>query len=480
MTLDRVLLVLTPLVATAAVALGLRLGAPGETRAAVVYAAPPAHDRATLAWQVVVFREDNGAREPLEHLDLEVVAQGRERTERWHGTTNDDGIAEAILPLSGPSGSGPLRLEVRTGDAVLAAGEVGASGTPTTPIDPGPPTGTWMPFVRREGPIQLDAVVLGTRASPGFPSTFYVRATDPATHAPVAGASVELEKEASIALGSPIARTDSRGWAEFAATPVGFAVMLTLHAHTADGRAGEWIGSLTMAPGAAQVETRRRWAPDEDPEVDLVDPTMRKSAYVEVDDSTGRAWAATVALAAFADGTSRVGVRVPRLAPGLYWAIASTAPFGLAEAETRTTRRPFFVAPTDAAALAFGTDPGVCLPPADVRESSRALSACLALSAALPIERWVALDGFSSKSARDHTRRASGLRIALGAILVAVLLEVALLLRAAAASRARFPLEGDDDAARSVSPARWWGVVVAVLVALLGFALLAAFVVRLA
>lgn len=478
MTIERLLLVLTPAVATAAVALGLRLGAPSEVRAAVVYAAPTAHDRAVLAWQVVVFQQDNGAREPAEHLDLDVLARGDEHAERWHGTTNEDGIAEAILPLSGPlSGGHRLQLEVRTGDTVLAAGEAAAAPA----VDPQLLASMWMPFVRRTGAIQLDAVVLGTRASPGFAATFYVRATDVATHSPVVGASVELEMDASVALGSPIARTDSRGWTEFIATPVGLAVMVTLHAHAAEGRAGEWIGDLTMSPGAAQVETRHRWGPDEDPEVDLVDPTARKSAYVEVDDSRGRAWAATVALTARVDGTSRVGVHVPRLAPGLYWAIASTAPFGIAEAETRTARRPFFVAANDAAALAFGTDPQACTAPPDVRESSRALCACLALSAEAPIPRWMALDGFSSQTARDLGRRASGLRIALGAIFVAVLLEMALLLRVVAASRARFPVDAeDDDAARRIAPARWLGVLIALLVALLGFALLAAFLVRLA
>jgi hypothetical protein len=93
----------------------------------------------------------------------------------------------------------------------------------------------------------------------------------------------------------------------------------------------------------------------------------------------------------------------------------------------------------------------------------------------------MALDGFSSQTARDLGRRASGLRIALGAIFVAVLLEMALLLRVVAASRARFPVDAeDDDAARRIAPARWLGVLIALLVALLGFALLAAFLVRLA
>jgi hypothetical protein len=80
--------------------------------------------------------------------------------------------------------------------------------------------------------------------------------------------------------------------------------------------------------------------------------------------------------------------------------------------------------------------------------------------------------------------KATGLRIALGGLLAAALLEAAILLRGAARARVRLSEEGEegegdgDRAARGMATARVWTVVVTVLVALLGFALLAAFLFR--
>ena len=87
------------------------------------------------------------------------------------------------------------------------------------------------------------------------------------------------------------------------------------------------------------------------------------------------------------------------------------------------------------------------------------MSSCLALSPITPTPRWIALDGFVGQRALDHAARARGLAVALGAIAIAVLLEAALLWRAAARRPAGT-------------------VAVAILVGLLGFALLAAFIVR--
>jgi hypothetical protein len=146
--------------------------------------------------------------------------------------------------------------------------------------------------------------------------------------------------------------------------------------------------------------------------------------------------------------------------------------------------RPFFVAADDEAALAFGLDPETCAAARDVREEPRALSSCLALAPASPIPRRTALEGFSLLRAADAVRRARGLRIGVFAIAIAVLLEAALLLRAAAASRAAVPMGVDEPGnPNAIGPARFtagrgWSVAVALLVALLGFALLAALLVR--
>jgi hypothetical protein len=254
---------------------------------------------------------------------------------------------------------------------------------------------------------------------------------------------------------------------------------MVLQARAADGRRGVWAGALFVSPGAPQVVSRARFSPDEEPVVDLVMPAVRTTGYLEIDDARGRAWAAVVPLAASDGGMPRASVRVPRLAPGLYWAIYASDPAGAARLGPGTLARPFVVAPTDAAALSYGPDPAECAPPLDPRDAPRALAVCLALAAATPAPRWTALEGFSQQHARDAQRRARGIRIAIGAIAVAILLEAILVLRAAAVARARLRAAVTEEPSARAFTGRAWDAGVALLVAVLGFVLLAAFVTRL-
>ncbi|HEV3193678.1 MAG TPA: hypothetical protein VGY54_24400, partial [Polyangiaceae bacterium] len=326
-------------------------------------------------------------------------------------------------------------------------------------------------------PVLLDVAVLGQRVAPGFPASLWVRATDASTHARLAGVKLAADRDASLLSAWAMEPTTAGGWAEVRVTAVGLAVSLTLHARTPDGRAGDWEGGLHMSPGAAMLHTRARWLPNEEPEFEIVAPLTQRIAYVEIDDARGRAWATTLSLAADPDGTTRARVRVPKLSPGLYQAAVAADPMGAAKLEQGTTVRPFFVASSDEAAFAFGKDAAECVPPGDSRETSPALAACLAMTVSAPVPRWIALDGFSAQRASETHARFLGLAIALGAILVAVLLEGTLVLRAALSSRVRL------SATRALSKSeqtvtRISGAAVALFVALLGFALFAAFLVR--
>ena len=452
---ERLLLVLTPAVAMTAVAVGLRVGARSEVRAAVVYGAPAAAGARQLAWQVVVFDEDQGAREPVAGLPVSAAARAGDATFEWHGATNADGVAEMLLALSGKDG---LELEVRSGARVLARGD---SRRPPELARGGPQSG-WLRFARRDGTIALDVAALGQRVAPGYPAELWVRATDAATHAPLRDVAVALESDTSLKI-APSApgsgRTDSRGWVRIVATPVGLAVTMTLRAKSSDGRSGDWIGGLFMSPGAPSIEVAPRTAPGAPIALALSMPTTRNTAYLEIDDASGRAWAATPPLTAGSDGLPTAHVQAPGLAPGLYWAVAAAGPGSAAHLGAGTLARPFFVASSDEAALSLGTDPTACVPSRDPRETASAVSSCLALSAIVPVPRWVALDGFAMQRALAHEARQKGLAVALGALAIAVVLEATLLLRAAAGGRGRT-------------------VAIAVLVGLLGFALLAAFIVR--
>jgi hypothetical protein len=457
---ERWLLILTPFVAMTAVGVGLRVGASDAIVAATVFSAPESQAGTGLAWQVVAFRVNASGREPLARQPLDVTARAGAVSTHWTGSTNEEGVGEMQLPLAGTDIVG---LEIRSGAEVLAKGEARVPPRLERPSV----TPVWMPFARREGRIVLDVAVLGQRLAPGFPASIWVRATDAVTHSRLSGVTLEPDAEGSLSFGRMSSATVD-GWSELTATAAGFAISLTLQARTADGRTGEWHGGLFASPGAVKIETRRRWAPDEGPTTTLVAPTVRATEYLEIDDSHGRVWATAAALGQAGDGTSSATISAPPLPPGLYWAVAASDAGGASLLGPGTAALPFFVAASDPSALQLGTDRSECAASAGAGSASHALGPCLALAAAAPIARWTALDGFPAKNAHLREKRLRGMAIAGGSILVAMALETILIMRAAARGRATGEL--------AMSPR--YQSAVAVLVAVLGFALVTAFILR--
>ncbi|HEY4014024.1 MAG TPA: hypothetical protein VGM06_11850 [Polyangiaceae bacterium] len=456
-----------PVVALAAVAAGLDYGAPRDERSAIVYASPASRAGTGLAWQVETLEEAHGSPSPIALPDVTVTARAETGEAHWGGATNEDGIAEVGLPIAAP---GSLEVDVRASGALLAAGRVDVPAPSSAHAAAG-----WARFARREGGVALDVAVLGQRVAAGFPAVLWVRATDAGTRAALAGVEVGVEDDPSLA--RVVAdRTDARGWARLSATPVGHVASLLLHARAADGRAGEWAGALFVSPGAPEIVARDRYGSDEAPSFEVIAPDLRTVAYVEVDDASGRAWGASLPLSAEDGAMPRGSVVGPRLAPGLYWAVASSQPAGAASLGPGTIARPFFVAASDASALALGSDPDACADVGGVAPA-RAMGACLALTDPMPVRRWQALEGLAQRRSRDARRRGAGLGIGLGAIAAAVLLEILLLARASMRGRAK--LRADALGAATVEgPGRAWDLAVGVLVALLGFGLLAALLAR--
>ncbi|MDP8999548.1 MAG: hypothetical protein M3O46_05495 [Myxococcota bacterium] len=461
----------TPIVALAAVGLGLRVGAASAVRAAVVYGAPSSDAGTGLAWQLVAFDEDRGQREPVALRDVEVIARARSKKWVWKGATNDDGAAEVLLRV--PSAEG-MSLEIRAGHALLAQGDVMVRAAVPRP----PPSSAWARFARREGPVALDVAVLGQRVASGFPATIWVRATDAATRARLAGVTIEAENDGSLSTATVGMKTDARGWARVVATPMGYGVALIVHARAPNASTGLWAGALFVSPGAARLIARDRYNADEEPTLDVVAPNVRDHAYLEIDDAQGRAWAASVPLIATDGEMPSAHVRVPRLAPGLYWAVASSDPAGASRLGPGTIVQPFFVAANDEAALSMATDKEECVPPRDSRETSQVLGVCLALAGATPVPRWIALEGFALHHAGEAQKRATGLGIALGAIAIAILLETILLIRAGHTAQSELRHTRELNAALGTQMERMSKLGISVLVALLGLALLAAFLVR--
>ncbi len=483
--IERGLRVGAPVAALATVALALRWGASSPTRSAIVTGAPASSAGTGLAWQVLVV--DNSAYTPMPLPGCPVRAVARQRGDgtpasprggphseerTWSGITNEDGVAEMTLGFSRPEG---MHLEVSSGPVLLASGDV---TVPAALLRAAPET-PWARFARREGAVSLDVAVLGQRAASGFPTTLWVHAMDAAARAPLAGVTVEPETDSSFVPRELGATTDARGWAKLVATPWGHAVSMILHAHAPDGRKGDWAGALYVSPGAAKITMPDRVSPDETPVVEVVTQTTRPIAYLEVDDAHGRAWGAAVPFVARGGAAPRAVAKTPRLAPGLYWAVATDDPGAAAQLGPGTSVRPFFVAADDEAALAFGTDSAECAAPGDLREAERAVSVCLALASAPQTPRWVALEGRSQQERRDAVKRSFGLAVALVAIVAAAVLEALLIVRAVRRARARLRAAARAEGNEAAPIVAKGGVaMLAVSVAMLGFALLAAFVAR--
>jgi hypothetical protein len=179
---------------------------------------------------------------------------------------------------------------------------------------------------------------------------------------------------------------------------------------------------------------------------------------VEIDDARGRVFATALALAADA-GWAHGGFDAPPLDEGLYWLVTSGDPRGAETLEGATIARPFSVTTASADPCEIGPR--------------------LAVLQARPHPRWVALDGFVNRRGRAHQRRMLGFSIAFSSLGIAAILELLLVIGGAEKARediarALTGLGEVDAIPRVTRRTTAGGLLVGILVALLGFALLAA------
>jgi hypothetical protein len=282
-----------------------------------------------------------------------------------------------------------------------------------------------------------------------------VRVTDHDTKEAVFGVAIDAEPEPGLVVQPSRATSNASGYAELRASAEIHVVALGLTASAGAGaaqRRGAWYGAIPVAPGAAFVAMPLAISPAAPYAFEVVVPTVVPLIYAEVDDEAGRAFAVSLPVE-----RSRVAVIVPPLGPGTYWLITSGDPRGAESLEGAALARPFLVAD-----------------PSSIDRAS--LGPRLASLSPPSFSRFVALDGLPGKRQADGSRHRRGLLIALGALGVAAVLEVSLILRAVARSKrllARLSGVLDDDSAPIERRFSAGSVVVGLLVALLGFALLA-------
>lgn len=485
-----ILKVLAPIVAILTLMVGLRVGAGEAVRAAVVFGAPPGHPgpdgKTRIAWQMLTFIDDRGVKETIPMKGLVVVARSKGHEARWTGASNGDGIAEIALEMEGLAFGDPLELEVRAeGEATPiaqgtvewreVAGEGAGSGLGAGAGSLGGERrvvagGAARPTVRT-GAIGLDVVVEGDRLIAGFPTSLWVRVTPPPGVSPV-GLAIELDPEPGLLADRPKTTTCGTGWAEVPVTAQAHVVGAGVVAHAPsrgegpEAPAGKWFGALPVAPGAFFVSMPRVLPAGAPSTVVLVAPNPRDVVYAELDDTRGRVAAAALAVVVEpGDPTPRARFELPPLAPGLHWLVVSGEPRGAERLAGAAVAKTIFVG------SAVPDDPGV-----DVQDAC-SVGPWLAQRPAPGFPRWVALDGLPARSAANRFRHGLGLLIGLVSLLAAGIIETLLLVAGSREARVSMQLaeldEGDPAAAKVTARPPGGGVVMAVLIAVLGLALLA-------
>jgi hypothetical protein len=498
-----------PIVAILTLMIGLRVGAGEAVRAAVVFGAPaprPSPNGSTrLAWQLLTFLDDRGVKETIPMSGIEVVARSKGREARWKGASNKDGVAEVSLEIEGLAFGDPLDMEVRIDGerAPLAAGPVKWGAPREERASGGINAATARPTVRN-GIVGLDVVVEGGRLIAGFPTSVWVRATTPAGMAPNSLV-LEAEPEPGLLTARDKATPCANGWTDFSMTAqahvtgAGFtarraatnaegdagadaATPPSADAGATDGGAdggaglgptkhpaGRWFGALPVAAGAFFISTPPALEEKKAQPVVLLAPNPRDVVYVELDDTRGRVAAAALPVATEAgDPTPRARFELPPLAPGLYWLVVSGEPRGAEHMAGAAVSK----------AILVGDGTAGLAPDSTVNvHDACTLGPWLAQRQAAGFPRWVALDGLPARSAENRFRHTLGLLIGVLSLLAAGVLETLLLVAASREARVSFQLaeldEDDPSAQKVTAQPPGGGVVMAVLVAVLGLALLA-------
>jgi hypothetical protein len=442
------LVVAAPIVAVATLMVGLRVGAGEGFYAALVYGAHPGKgEPQPYAFQLITYYEERGVREAVAMKDLAVEMRTVDGHEvHWKGESNEDGVAEVTFALPGHPSGVAFDARIAGEREPLAFGIVDLTQAPSR----GPQShDVRVRPSKNEGALAMDVFLESGRLVVGSPHDIWVRVDG--------GATIHAAPEIGLAFLVDDAKADCNGYARFQATALGQAASTQFEATTEDGKKGVWFGTLPTAPGAFSIQLPPVLGESMKREAIVIAPNPRKVAYVEVDDVEGRAWAAALPLAAEpGDPLPRAHVPLGDLPEGDYWLVASGDPRG-AERMTGAT-----------IAKRFRVSKGPSTPACDAALASAQILAP-------PTPRWLAIDGIATRGAKNRARHRTGLYIGLLALGAAALLETLLLTQAA--REARLVLAAAESDEPQKTSAKSGNLMVALLVALLGFAFLAALMV---
>ncbi|HEX7600912.1 MAG TPA: hypothetical protein VF316_04875 [Polyangiaceae bacterium] len=439
----RMLLAAVPVVTVLAVALGLRIGAKADVRAAILHGAPLPKGGGRLAWQMNTMREESSVRETLS-TPFRATFHAASGAVEVRGATNEDGVAEIVAEIPGLHEGDALSVDiVDEQGASLGAGAVRWSTAPREEHHDA------VHATLRKGEVRLDVMVWGARITPGRESALWIRASDRDGHA-VKLVSLTTEADLGVMVTHEFHAECNDSTGVLHILPETHVAGLRLRAKGEDGKTGEWYGALPVAPGALWVDVPTH-APSGPLTLKVTAANARTRAYVEVEDEAGRVFAASPALVA--DGTDpfpHASITTPPLQPGLHWIVVSGEPDGATHMTGATRALPVVV----------GGSAGSC-------------DDALAGRTPVTLPRFTALDGFEQAGGPARERRSGGRRIALAAVLLGAVLELVLLAKTLRQSRLEMAAV---DAAMEKKPGRdrALDILVGVLLVALGFAFLGA------
>ncbi len=405
--------IVTSIVALAVAALSLRLAAPSEGVGARVLATSVEAGFAVV--QVQVMRTEKVLAFGLPDTRIELRLDGQRVAQ---ATTDGEGVAYARAPIK----HGLQRVQVLDESGSVLAESThtwensAACAEPTAwPPERERPSATAI-RVESEGsqPLAIEVALLGDAIAPAFATRSLLRVAEKASGRPVEGASVTIEADgASVA--PALLKTREGGIATFAITPSYHSVVLRVSV-VANAHETRFMASLPVAPAAGDLDIESWIAPRTVARGHARYATGHRGAYLEVYRGDALVHAAALEFEKTGHGGSR-GFLLPELDAGLYWLFLSTSPNG-ADAPPLTLRaQPIVVGQnTEPLANAF-TQCGKSMP----SDRDDAL-----VHAPRPLVRKkVIADGLVSRGAVIRTRSTNAKRIAVAALIAAIVLDLA-------------------------------------------------------
>jgi hypothetical protein len=465
-TLRTVIMVTAPLASLMTLALGLRIGAESGVHAAMVSVSPKS-TKTTRGWvRVVAYYDESNVKETVELNDLVVVVRVRGAETKWAGATNFDGIVDVPVELPADlRDDESIQVTVRrtTEPYPLADGRVSAAlFAPDKSAEP--PRVRAVRPTKREGAIALDLSIPDVRLSAEASTRAFVKMRIDGS--PPKAPKITLAPEGGI--DATLVNTCPDGVAELAL--VATFQITGLGVKVKDGepgseKTGDWFGALPIAMGAPRVHLPTSEPAGKPFDVDVVASNARSGVYVVVDDAEGRVYSDFQPIKVTQSGAQRATFHVPALPEGLYFMTASGDPKAIEALDSSAVAHPFVV-------------------------RKEAPDACALYDALLPqmapTKRTDVLDGLYVRRQGDRAKKRRGLFLALFSLAVAAVLEIVLLVsasrdaRADLASQMKDVLDEEDAKAIDLDSQQKKAVprlLVAVLIALLGFTLIGAFVV---